>query len=150
MSQSLAKNLIHLTFSVKDRRPLIRDEERSQLHAYALGILANCDSPSLETNSVRDHAHVLFLLSRTWALAQVVKELKGSTSRWLREHGEWYKDFHWQGGYAAFSVSESQVERVRTYIRGQREHHAKTGFQDELRALLNRHHIDYDERYLWD
>lgn len=150
MSQSLAKNLIHLTFTVKDHRPLLREEEREQFHAYALGILRNCESPSLIMNSVRDHVHILFQLSKNWALSQVVKELKGSSSKWLKEQDVWYRDFHWQGGYAAFSVSESQVERVSNYIRNQQEHHQKLNFKDELRLLLERHGIQFDERYLWD
>jgi REP element-mobilizing transposase RayT len=149
MSQSLSKNLIHLTFSVKDRRPLLRDLEREAFHAYTLGILRNYESPSLATNSVQDHAHILFQLSKNMALASVIKEVKASTSKWLKEQHPWYADFSWQGGYAAFSVSESQAQRVRTYIQNQAAHHQKTGFQDELRRLLQLHHLNYDEHYLW-
>ena len=150
MSQSLAKILVHLTFSTKDRRPLLRDEHRGHLHAYIIGILKNLHSPSLETNSVEDHVHILFLLSKNHALAKVIGEVKASTSSWIKTQDPWYRDFYWQGGYAAFSVSESRVGNVRQYISNQREHHRKSSFQDELRALFQRHRVEYDERYVWD
>lgn len=150
MSQSLAKILVHLTFSTKDRRPLLRDRERGQLHAYVIGVLSNHKCPSLETNSVSDHMHILFLLSKNMALAKVIGEIKESTSAWVKTLDPWYHDFYWQGGYASFSVSESRVEIVRRYIRNQPAHHKKVTFQDELRALLKRHKVEYDERYVWD
>ena len=129
---------------------MIRDQERENLHAYIIGILKNLQSPSLETNSVEDHIHILFSLSKNHALAKVIGEVKESSSAWMKTQDKWYRDFYWQGGYAAFSVSESQVEIVRQYIRNQREHHRKMSFQDELRALFNRHQVEYDERYVWD
>ena len=150
MSQSLAKVLVHLTFSTKGRQPLIRDGERDQLHAYFIGVLKNLNSPSLETNSVQDHVHILFLLSKNHSLAQVIAEVKESSSAWFKTRDKWYRDFYWQGGYAAFSVSESRVDTVRRYISNQPEHHRKTSFQDELRVLFKKHRVEYDERYVWD
>jgi REP element-mobilizing transposase RayT len=150
MSQSLAKILIHVTFSTKERRPLIRDQERDKLHAYVIGILENLKSPSLQMNSVTDHVHILFSLAKTQTLSYVVGELKESSSAWIKTQHAWYRDFYWQGGYAAFSVSESQAETVCRYIRNQPEHHKKVSFQDELRALFERHKVAYDERYVWD
>src|SRR5206468_2188102 len=105
---------------------------------------------SLETNSVSDHMHILFLLSKNVALAKVIGEVKESTSSWIKTLDPWYRDFYWQGGYASFSVSESRAETVRRYIRNQQAHHKKVTFQDELRALLTRHKVEYDERYVWD
>jgi REP element-mobilizing transposase RayT len=131
MPQSLANILVHLIFSTKDRRPLIRGDVRERLHAYIVGILENQQSPSLQTNSV-------------------VQEMKQSSSKWIKGQGTGYSDFGWQNGYAAFSVSESQRDVVREYIRNQREHHAKVSFQDELRQFFKRHGVDYDERYVWD
>jgi putative transposase len=150
MPQSLANILVHLIFSTKDRRPLIRDDVREHLHAYIVGILENQQSPSLQTNSVEDHAHILFVLSKNLPLAKVVQEVKQSSSKWIKGQGADYSDFGWQNGYAAFSVSESQRDVVREYIRNQREHHAKVSFQDELRQFFKRHGVDYDERYVWD
>lgn len=150
MPQSLANVLVHLIFSTKDRRPLIRDDVREALHAYVVGILENQQSPSLCTNSVEDHMHILFVLSKNLALAKAVQEVKQSSSKWIKSQSDGYKDFAWQNGYAAFSVSESQRDVVREYISHQREHHAKVSFQDELRKFFEKHGVKYDERYVWD
>jgi putative transposase len=117
MSQSFANILVHLIFSTKDRRPLIRDDVREHLHAYIVGILENQQFPSLQTNSAEDHAHILFVLSKNLPLAKVVQEVKQSSSKWIKGRGADYSDFGWQNGYAAFSVSEFQRDVVREYIR---------------------------------
>jgi REP element-mobilizing transposase RayT len=101
-------------------------------------------------NGMPDHVHVLFNLSRELALAEVVKELKTSTSRWIKTKGPNYRDFHWQSGYGAFAVSQSNVAQVVEYIQRQEEHHRQRSFQDEFRALLRAHNLTFDERYLWD
>ena len=150
MSQSLANILVHLIFSTKDRRPLIRDDTRDRLHAYIIGILEHQQSPSLATNSVEDHAHIFFALSKNLPLAKVVQEVKQASSRWIKEQSDDYRPFSWQNGYAAFSVSESQRDVVREYIGKQQEHHARVSFQDELRQFFQRHGVTYDERYVWD
>ena len=87
---------------------------------------------------------------RTVSQAEWVKELKRVSNGWLKEQGPGYTDFEWQGGYADFSVSHSNLEQVKHYIVGQEEHHRRMTFQDELRALLRKHEIEFDERYLWD
>ena len=149
MPQSLARNILHLVFSTKHRAPLITDEVRPDLHAYMAGILTACDSPAIIINSVADHAHVLFVLARTWALCDVIEELKKSSSKWAKANGL-SADFYWQNGYGSFSVSPSNVEVVGDYIERQAEHHASIDFQDEYRAFLRRHGIVFDERYVWD
>ena len=150
MSQSLANNLIHLVFSTKVRRPLLRDDERDALHAYMGGVLKNHDCHSLEINSVADHAHVLFVLSKNLALAKAIELVKGLSSAWLKDQGAWYSDFHWQTGYWAFSVSQTHVGPLRRYIRGQQKHHEKISFQDEVRRLSQKNGIELDERYAWE
>ncbi len=150
MGQSLAKNLIHLIYSTKDRRAVLDEPVREELHRYAAGILANVDSPALVIGSVADHIHILFNLHRTKALADVVMELKRGSSKWLKTKGERFADFAWQNGYGAFSVSQSSLEQVRNYILAQSEHHKHTGFQEELRAFLCRYEIAFDEQYVWD
>ena len=99
---------------------------------------------------VEDHVHILARLGRTISQSDWVKELKRVSHAWIEKQGREYSDFEWQGGYADFSVSVSNLEMVKDYIVRQPEHHQKVGFQDELRALLRKHEIDYDERYLWD
>ncbi len=150
MAQSLAKIAIHLIFSTKNRERLIGDDVRSKLHAYMSGILRELDSPALTINSEPDHAHVLFLLSRTATVSETTGTLKKQSTLWLRDNGENLRTFSWQAGYAAFSVSESNLDAVREYIRNQREHHRARTFQDELRAFLKKHAVEFDERYVWD
>ena len=150
MPQSLARIYVHLIFSTKNRERVIPDEVQTDLHAYLGGILNNLGCAPIEINSEPDHAHLLFLLSRTEALADVVGQVKKGSNDWLREKDAQFAQFFWQGGYGAFSVSQSAVEEVRQYIRNQREHHQRMSFQDEFRAFLQRYGIEYDERYVWD
>jgi REP element-mobilizing transposase RayT len=122
MSQSLSNIVVHLVFSTKGRRQLIRDEERGDLHAYITGILKNVDSPLIEINSVRDHIHILFAQSKNHAPAKIVEQVKSSSSCWIKEQHSSYIDFAWQAGYGEFSVSPMHIEAVREYIRNQPEH----------------------------
>jgi len=150
MAQSLAKVIVHITFSTKDRRPLISPDIREELNAYISGILKKVDSPSIQVNCVADHAHILCRLSRTHALADVVEQVKKGSSAWIKTKGDAFRVFYWQPGYGAFSVSQSNVAAVRQYILGQEERHRKVSFKDEFRALLKRHEVEYDEQYVWD
>ena len=126
------------------------DEIRPELHAYMGGTLKGLGCSPIEINTEPDHAHVLFLLSRTEALSNVVGHLKKSSNDWLREQDPQLAQFFWQAGFGAFSVSQSQIADVRAYIRNQREHHRVRSFQEELRAFLKAYEVEYDERYLWD
>ncbi len=123
MAQSLSKVYIHLIFSTKNRERALRDEIRPDLHAYLGGILRDLDSPSIEINTEPDHAHVLFILSRTHTISDVVGQTKRGSSAWLKTRSPFYSQFHWQNGFGAFSVSQSAVGEVREYIRSQSEHH---------------------------
>jgi len=99
---------------------------------------------------VEDHVHALLSLSKNHALKKIVEKVKKGSSKWMKVEGTKNKDFQRQGGYAAFSVSQSNVEDVRRYSEKQEEHHRKMTFQDELRALFRRRGIEFDERYVWD
>ena len=149
MPQSLSKVLVHLIFSTKHRQALIRPEIRSRLHAYFVGILDNLESPSLQTGGADDHVHILCALSRTISQADLIKEIKTSTSVWMKGDGG-VPTFSWQGGYGAFSIGESQADTVIHYIQNQEEHHRKVSFQDEFRKFLERYKVACDERYVWD
>src|SRR5665213_2692898 len=116
MSQSLADIVVHLVFSTKDRRPLLRDEERGSLHAYIAAVLKNHHSPLIEINSVRDHMPILFMQSKNHAPAKIVEQVKTASSTWIKTCDSWYSDFGWQSGYGEFSVSPTHVEPVREYI----------------------------------
>ena len=149
MPQSLANILVHLVFSTQHRQPVLTVAVQDALGAFVGGILANHDCRPLSIGIQPDHAHLLFALSRTLALADAVKAIKTQSSEWLRaQHG--LTDFHWQHGYGAFSVSVSSISSVHSYIEKQSEHHRKLTFQDELRRFLSKHQVTYDERYLWD
>lgn len=150
MPQSLSSILVHLVFSTKNREPLIRGPVESELYAYGTTVLKNAGCPALAMNGTADHVHVLFNLSRVKTLAKVVEELKTSTSKWIKTKGPDYRGFHWQTGYGAFSVSPSIVDQVVHYIQAQKDHHSGRSFQDEFRALLGKHGIPFDERYVWD
>jgi putative transposase len=151
MPQSLAKILLHAVFSTKERRPFLKDPAlREELHRYLGGILTNFECQPIIIGGVEDHVHLLFVHSRTATVADVMKELKRSSTVWLQSRSPTLSNFAWQAGYGAFSIGQSQVEDVRTYIAGQEEHHRKISFQDEFRRLLQRYEIEFDERYVWD
>ena len=118
--------------------------------SYMAGVLQQIGCEPILINGVEDHVHILSNLSRTVTVAQLVEEAKKTTSKWMKDQGPTYRDFFWQGGYGAFSVSQSNVEQVRDYIANQEERHRKVSFQDEFRALCRTHGIEIDERYVWD
>jgi len=152
MSQSLANVIVHITYSTKHRKPWLIDPDlRSQLYAYNATILKEeVDSPAILINGVEDHIHILCLLSRKFAIMDVIKASKTETSKWIKKQGMAYGDFQWQAGYGVFSVSQSNVEQVKRYIANQQDHHKRMSFQDEFRELCKRHGIEIDERHVWD
>ena len=151
MPQSLANALLHVVFSTKNRTPFLNTPElRGTMTGYLIGTLTNIDCPSLIVGVVEDHVHILCNLGRTISIAKLVEELKTSSSSRIKEEGAGVKDFYWQSGYGAFSVSQSNVEAVKTYITNQEEHHCKVTFQEEYRRFLERHGLAWDERYVWD
>jgi len=150
-TQSLSAVYIHLVFSTKERRPFFRDKVlRESLHAYLGAVSKELECPPLKVGGAEDHVHLLCRFARTIAQAEWVKEVKRVSNLWLKERSGDYRDFQWQGGYADFSVSQSNLEQVISYIAGQEQHHNKMSFQDELRALLRKHNLEWDERYIWD
>ena len=151
MAQSLARLWTHLIFSTKDRYPFLTDKVlRREMHAYLSEMLRKHNCETLIVGGVDDHTHSLFALSRTHTIAEVVKEVKRTSSGWIKEASRRVSKFHWQGGYAAFSVSQSNLTNVIRYIENQEEHHKRVTFQDEYRAFLNAYGIEFDERYIWD
>jgi putative transposase len=146
MPQSLAKNLIHLVFSTKNREPTLTEPVRNPLCAYASGVLRDLDSPVIAVNAWRDHIHILFVLNNN----QVVMEVKRATSKWIKTQGNEFTRFHWQSGYGAFSIGQSGMEEVKIYIANQAKHHRVKTFEEEFRSFLKRYQVEFDERYLWD
>jgi len=150
MPQSLANLLAHLVFSTKNREPTIPDAVRSDLHAYFAGTIRDHDGVLLRAGSVSDHAHLLIRMPRTRTPADMVKEIKIGSSKWLKTVSTRFAGFQWQAGYGMFSVSPSQCASVEAYLDFQAEHHRRVTFQDEYRRLLSEHDVEYDERFVWE
>jgi REP element-mobilizing transposase RayT len=151
MPQSLSNVLVHITFSTKGRRAILRPGDlRAEMHKYLGGVSNSLDCPPLIVGGTQDHVHVLARQARTISLADWIKELKRGSSIWAKTKDPALESFQWQAGYGAFSVSQSQLARVQRYIAGQDEHHRKLSFQEEFRELLRRHAVEFDERYVWD
>jgi len=150
MPQSLSSVIIHLVFSTKNHRPVIAGPAASEIHPYLIGILNNLGCPSIQTGGVADHVHLLFRLSRTRTIAEVVEIVKSNSSKWIKTKGSRYSTFHWQLGYGSFSIGKSEMKSLIEYIKNQPEHHKKLTLQEEYRRFLERYGIPYDERYVWD
>lgn len=150
MSNTYTSLHYHFAFSTRNRRPWIKGDIEQQVWAYLGGIARQNTMKALKVGSVDDHVHLLIGAPATIAPAKIAQLIKGGSSAWIHAEFPQLKDFAWQDGYGAFTVSKSAVPDVGTYIENQRKHHRKLTFQDEFRALLDRHGIEYDERYLWD
>lgn len=150
MPQSLAQLYVHLIFSTKNREPSLTPDICSELWPYMATVLQSNDCHARSIGGTVDHVHVLCSLSKTTSVAELVEGIKTPTSKWLKTKGYALRQFHWQNGYAAFSVSHSGLDRVHRYITNQNEHHRVQSFQDEVRDFLKKHAVEFDERYLWD
>ncbi len=150
MPQSLAKILLHLVFSTKNREAMLSDDVRDELHAYIGGILENQKGTLLRAGSVADHIHLLIAHPRTCSPSDLVQEIKTGSSKWLKTKAARNATFHWQSGYGMFSISPGHRSALEKYIASQAEHHRTVTFQDEYRRLLKKYDVQYDERYVWD
>lgn len=148
MSQSFTNLLYHIVFSTKDRRPLITPAYEPRLYEYIGGIIKGEGGISLGINGAEDHVNVLAKLRPDRALSDVLRDLKCNASGWMHEIFPDVKDFSWQRGYGAFTVSQSHVEEVRRYLKRQKEHHERISFRDEFIQFLKANGIQYDERYI--
>ena len=149
MPKSYTNLLYHLVFSTRDRRPLITPERRTRLYEYVGGAIRDEGGISLAIGGIEDHIHLLAKLRPDKALSDLMRTLKANSSGWMHDVFPDAKDFSWQNGYGAFSVSASQVQVVSNYIANQEEHHKKRSFRDEFIDLLRAHKIEFDEKYLW-
>jgi REP element-mobilizing transposase RayT len=148
MSQSYTNLLYHLIFSTKDRRPLIRLDYEPRLYEYIGGILRGTGGISLGIGGTEDHLHVLAKLRPDRALSHVLRDLKANATGWMHDVFPDVRDFYWQRGYGAFTVSQSNVASVQRYIASQKEHHERVSFREEFMQFLKANEIHFDERYL--
>jgi len=146
---SYISSYFHCVFSTKERLPLITPELQERLWPFLGGIARQNKMKAIEVGGVADHVHILLSLPATLAVSKAMQLIKGGSSKWIHETFPEHRAFAWQDEYGAFSVSVSQLDKTIEYIRGQQEHHRKMTFQDEFLALLKKHHVEYDQRYLW-
>jgi REP element-mobilizing transposase RayT len=149
MSHTYTHLYVHVVFGTWDRAPLIAPQIRDELLTYMGGLVRDMGAVPVIVNGMPDHVHLLVAMPPTLAVAVLVREVKANSSRWVHERWPQRKGFAWQGGYAAFGVSQSAAPDVESYIRNQEERHRKISFEQEFRALLKKHNIEFHERYLW-
>lgn len=151
MPQSLSDVNLHLIFSTKDRDPFLGTEIRDSMHRYLATLCRDLNATCHKVGGVSDHVHIVTSLPRTLSQSQLLEDIKKKSSKWIKEvDPSKYEKFAWQAGYGAFSVSRSNLDEVISYVANQETHHQKVTFQDEYRAFLTKHNVQYDERYLWD
>jgi len=148
VSHTASNIILHLIFSTKGREPLMTPEVRTDLFAYLGGIVRELRGTALIVNGTADHVHMLIRIRPVHAAAEIARVVKTNSSRWVRQKGN--RNFAWQTGYGAFSVSESNVQAVSRYIAEQEQRHKKRSFQEEYVAFLKKNKVAYDERYIWD
>ena len=140
----------HCVFSTKGRQPLISAELRERLWPFLGGIARQNQMKAIEVGGMPDHVHLLLSLPSTLSIAKALQLIKGGSSKWVHDTFPEHRLFGWQVKYGAFGVSVSQLDKIIQYIKGQPEHHRRMTFQEEFLALLKKHRVEYDERYLWD
>jgi REP element-mobilizing transposase RayT len=150
MASTLTNLLYHIVFSTKHRAPLIQPAMRDRLHSYMGGIIRSEGGVLIEAGGMPDHIHLLARLKPEPSVSNILKVVKSKSSKWVNDERLLPGRFQWQTGYGAFTVSVSQLPTVKKYIQNQESHHSSKTFQNEFRALLKRHEIEYDERYVWD
>ena len=149
MSQSLSKLFVHIIFHTKNSCTLIRFEDKARLYAYIGSVIKDRGSIPISINGIKDHVHILCVMSKNIHLALLTEEIKRHSSRWIKTLDPYYSNFAWQGGYAGFSVSPSVVNRTKRYIENQEEHHKKRTFEEEYILFLKEYRIEYDKQYLF-
>jgi REP element-mobilizing transposase RayT len=149
MPQSLVKIIVHIVFSTKERGPLITPEIEPRLYGYISGIITNNNGRMIAAGGMANHIHILGSTGRI-DIGELVGDIKRDSSVWIKEQGPQFAKFYWQRGYGAFSVSQSSVASVSSYINTQKEHHKRQTWEDEFRELCRKYEVEFDERYCWD
>lgn len=150
MPNTYTQLLYHIVFATRRREPLVSEKYEKRLHAYIGGIVRNEGGVLLAAGGMPDHLHLVLRLGTTRAVADVVRVVKSKSAAWMNELEGYPGKFFWQRGYSAFTVSKSQLDRVLNYVNTQKEHHQQRGFRQELRTLLLKHDVAFEEAYLWE
>ena len=138
----------HLIWSTKERVPLISDLIENKLHAYMVGTVQGKGGNVIQIGGMPDHVHLLVRLKPDQSLPELVKVIKYSSGKWMRDVAPAFSKFSWQTGYGTFSVSRSQTDVVQQYIKNQKEHHKVRGFAEEFEVILKNHNVEYKNEYL--
>jgi REP element-mobilizing transposase RayT len=141
--------LYHIVFSTKLRQRWLTADIRARLFPYLAGIAQSSGGYALQVGGIEDHVHLLLRIPAKVAVADAVRTLKANSSKWIHETYPQLREFAWQDGYGAFTISQSNVESVKSYIINQESHHQVKSFEDEYRALMERHQIEFDPRHLY-
>ena len=150
MPQSYTNLIYHIVYSTKERQALITNDLQPRLYEYIGGMIRKRGGICLAIGGMSDHVHILAKLKPDKSVSDVLRDLKANSTGWMHDVFPEMKDFTWQRGYGAFTVSSSQVEKIREYILNQEEHHKKVGtFRDEFIKLLIANEMEFDEKYLW-
>lgn len=139
----------HFVFSTKNRTPLISNDIKERLCAYIGGIIKELGGILIEINTMPEHIHFYVYMPKTVSVSKFMEIVKANSSKWVHTTFPEKRDFGWQDGYGAFSVSKSSEEKVIQYIRDQQHHHRKKSFQEEFIDMLNKYDIAYDVKYIW-
>ncbi len=149
MPNTYTNLLYHIVFSTKQRHPLLSQNIRTRLFSYIVGIAKKHNFKILAINGTEDHIHILLSIKPHQTISKTIQLIKGNSSKWIHETFPELTIFQWQEGYGAFTVSTSHIPIIKNYIANQQIHHKKINFQNEYRAFLQKHNIDFDERYIF-
>jgi putative transposase len=150
MPQSFAQIFIHIVFSTKKRARLLDDKIINDIYPYINKILQNHNCRTAQIGGTEDHIHILCELAKNLSVSKIIEEIKTSSSKLVKTKSPMYKDFYWQHGYGAFSISPGHKEIVCNYIANQKQHHKTISYEDEFRTLLKKYNINFEEKYLLD
>ena len=145
MPQSYTNLQYHIVFGVKDRQPLITDDIKPRTIGYIAGIINSEKGITIAINAMSDHIHILAILPRDRSISDMMRDIKSHSSMWIRKTFPKSRNFAWQAGYAAFSISYAGTGKVKEYINNQEEHHKVISFRDEYIAFLRTHDMEFDE-----
>jgi REP element-mobilizing transposase RayT len=150
MSGTYTNLIFHIIFSTKHRTPIILDNFKDELHAYIGGIAKGEGTLLLCIGGMPDHLHMMIRIKPIHSLSELMQRIKGKSSKWINQKRYTRSKFYWQSGYGAFSVSESQLSKLKEYIQNQTDHHKGKTFKEEFISILEKHKIEYDSEYIWD
>lgn len=150
MAQTLISMYVHIVLHTKHTKKFIRPEIESKLFTKLENLVSEVGSKTIIMNGTANHVHLLISMSKNNQISTLIEDLKSQSSKWMKQQGDDFKNFHWQGGYGAFSICNNRLEIVIRSIENQKEHHKKVSTEEEYVQLLKENGIDFEEEYLWN